>query len=120
MNDPHYEPIDSENFSAAEKIEVTFTLASADGSAPAAQETEEVVESAPETAEDTSETAPAADSSTTSTKTATLPLLHWLVLWLLLRLLLLLLRRASNWRLTEQVNFRGKLFEACLFFGCFA
>lgn len=72
MNDPHYEPIDSEGFSAAEKIEVTFTLASADGSAPAAEETveeAEVVEAAPETTEDTSESVPAADSATTSTKT---------------------------------------------------
>lgn len=63
MNDPHYEPIDSENFSAAEKIEVTFTLASA-GGAPV----EEVVEEAPETTEAAPET-PAPDSGTTSTKT---------------------------------------------------
>ena len=64
MNDPHYEPIDSESFSAAEKIEVTFTLASAAGSAPAV---EEVVEEAP-AVEETTE-APASDSSTTSSKT---------------------------------------------------
>ncbi len=65
MNDPHYEPIDSENFSAAEKIEVTFTLASADGSAAA----EDVVEdAAPETTEAAPET-PVSDSATTSTKT---------------------------------------------------
>ncbi|MDE6591643.1 MAG: hypothetical protein K2K57_01085 [Oscillospiraceae bacterium] len=69
MNDPHYEPIDSENFSAAEKIEVTFTLASADGSAPAAEETvEEVTEAAPETTEAAVST-PDSDSATTSTKT---------------------------------------------------
>lgn len=62
MNDPHYEPIDSENFSAAEKIEVTFTLASADGSVPAAEESAEAVtEAASET--------PASDSNTVSTKT---------------------------------------------------
>lgn len=63
MNDPHYEPIDSENFSAAEKIEVTFTLASAGGAS-----VEEVVEEAPETTEAAPET-PAPDSGTTSTKT---------------------------------------------------
>ena len=68
MNDPHYEPIDSESFSAAEKIEVTFTLASADGSAPAETEAEETEPAETEAAAETTE-APAADSTTTSTKT---------------------------------------------------
>ncbi|MCM1578980.1 MAG: hypothetical protein NC078_09305 [Ruminococcus sp.] len=68
MNDPHYEPIDSESFSAADKIEVTFTLASADGSsaeAAAPEETEVAVEAPAETPAET----PAADSNTTSSGT---------------------------------------------------
>lgn len=65
MNDPHYEPIDSEGFSAAEKIEVTFTLASANGEAPAAEEAPEET-AASEAAQ---ETVPAPDSGTTSTNT---------------------------------------------------
>lgn len=63
MMDEHYNPIDAENFSAAEKIEVTFTLASANGeAAPAeeapAEEAAPAVEEAP--AADTTASAPAA------------------------------------------------------------
>ncbi|MGN1106794.1 MAG: hypothetical protein ACI4RH_09095, partial [Huintestinicola sp.] len=35
MNDPHYGAIDAESFSAAEKIEVTFTISDPNGAAPA-------------------------------------------------------------------------------------
>lgn len=81
MMDEHYNPIDAEGFSAAEKIEVTFTLASADGSAPAAEEApaEEAAPAAEEaSAEEAApaveeapveEAAPAADTSTTAAAT---------------------------------------------------
>lgn len=62
VNDTHYNPIDADNFSAAESIEVTFTLSDPNGSAPA--ETE-----APEAAEAPAEEAPVADTTTTSTAT---------------------------------------------------
>lgn len=68
MTDEHYNPIDAENFSVSDKIEVTFTLASADGDAPAEETTAapEETEAAPaEVAED----APAADTTTTSSET---------------------------------------------------
>ncbi|MGN0665297.1 MAG: hypothetical protein ACI4KF_02090 [Huintestinicola sp.] len=60
----NYDPIDSESFSAADSIEVTFTLAPADGAEAAPAETE-----AAETEAAAEETAPAADSSTTSATT---------------------------------------------------
>ena len=88
MMNEHYNPIDAESFSAAEKIEITFTLASADGSAPAAEEAsaektapavedtsaEETTAAVEETAaEETTaaveETAPAADTATTAAAT---------------------------------------------------
>jgi hypothetical protein len=72
-SDEHYNPIDAENFMAADSIEVTFTLASADGSAPAAEEADASeddtapAETEAAAAEETA--APAADSTTTSTST---------------------------------------------------
>lgn len=64
MSDPHYGAIDAASFSAAEKIEVTFTISDPNGGAAEAapEETEAAVEA------DTTE-APAADTTTTSTAT---------------------------------------------------
>lgn len=70
MNDPHYGAIDAASFSAAEKIEVTFTISDPNGAAEeaapeeAAEETEAAAEETVETTE-----APAADTTTTSTAT---------------------------------------------------
>lgn len=69
MTDPHYGAIDAASFSAAEKIEVTFTISDPNG---AAAEEAVVEEAAPEETEaaavETTE-APAADTTTTSTAT---------------------------------------------------
>lgn len=69
MNDPHYGAIDAASFSAAEKIEVTFTISDPNGAA--AEEAAPVEEAAPaeETAAVETTEAPAADTTTTSTAT---------------------------------------------------
>ncbi|MDD6990996.1 MAG: hypothetical protein PUI48_04130 [Oscillospiraceae bacterium] len=69
MSDPHYGAIDAASFSAAEKIEVTFTISDPNGAA--AEEAAPAEESAPaeETAAVETTEAPAADTTTTSTAT---------------------------------------------------
>ncbi|MCI7766364.1 MAG: hypothetical protein MSJ26_00045 [Oscillospiraceae bacterium] len=68
MADPHYGAIDAASFSAAEKIEVTFTISDPNGAAAApAEETEAPAEAAEAPAEETA--APASDSSTANTAT---------------------------------------------------
>ena len=70
MSDPHYGAIDAASFTAAEKIEVTFTISDPNGAVPteeaATEETEAAAEAAP--VEESAE-APAADTTTTSTAT---------------------------------------------------
>lgn len=70
MNDPHYGAIDAASFSAAEKIEVTFTISDPNGAAEEAapEEAAEEIEAAAEETVETTE-APAADTTTTSTAT---------------------------------------------------
>lgn len=67
MMDEHYNPIDAENFSASEKIEVTFTLTST-GDAAAPAEAEEAAPAAEEAAPaaDTAESAPVATGNTSA------------------------------------------------------
>ena len=69
MSDPHYGAIDAASFSAAEKIEVTFTISDPNGAA--AEEAAPAEESVPaeETAAVETTEAPAADTTTTSTAT---------------------------------------------------
>ena len=66
MTSPNYNPIDAENFSASEKIEVTFTISDPNGAAAEEAPAEEAEAPAEDTA---AEEAPAADSTTTSTAT---------------------------------------------------
>lgn len=78
MSDPHYGAIDAASFSAAEKIEVTFTISDPNGAAEeaapaedtAAEDTaaEEAAAPAEDTAAEETET-PAADASTTAAAT---------------------------------------------------
>ncbi|MBP0957154.1 MAG: hypothetical protein J5997_07295 [Oscillospiraceae bacterium] len=70
MSDPHYGAIDAASFTAAEKIEVTFTISDPNGAAPAEEAAPEETEAAAEAApvEESAE-APAADTTTTSTAT---------------------------------------------------
>lgn len=67
MSDPHYGAIDAASFSAAEKIEVTFTISDPNGAAAEAAP-EETEAEATEVALEATE-APAADTTTTSTAT---------------------------------------------------
>lgn len=67
MSDPHYGAIDAASFSAAEKIEVTFTISDPNGAA-AEEAAPAETEAAAEETVDTTE-APAADTTTTSTAT---------------------------------------------------
>ena len=78
MSDPHYGAIDAASFSAAEKIEVTFTISDPNGAAEEAAPAEDTASedtaaedtSAEEAAAPAEETeAPAADASTTAAAT---------------------------------------------------
>lgn len=77
MSDPHYGAIDAASFSAAEKIEVTFTISDPNGAAEEAAPAEDTAaedtsaEEAAAPAEDAAEEteAPAADASTTAAAT---------------------------------------------------
>lgn len=70
MSDPHYGAIDAASFTAAEKIEVTFTISDPNGAVPAEEAATEETEAAAEAApvEESAE-APAADTTTASTAT---------------------------------------------------
>lgn len=68
MSDPHYGAIDAASFSAAEKIEVTFTISDPNGAAEETADAPAETEAAPAEAPETTE-APASDSSTASTAT---------------------------------------------------
>lgn len=68
--DEHYGAIDWEGFTAADKIEVTFTVSDPNAAAPAPAEEEAEVTQAPEPEETVpAETVPAGDTNTVSTET---------------------------------------------------
>lgn len=71
MSDPHYGAIDAASFSAAEKIEVTFTISDPNGAAEEAapEETEAAVEETEAAPAEEAAEAPAADTTTPSTAT---------------------------------------------------
>lgn len=69
MSDPHYGAIDAESFSAAEKIEVTFTISDPNGAASAEEAAPEETEAAEETPVEEAAETPVADTTTTSTAT---------------------------------------------------